>query len=244
MEFLLSPIDATRTHEVGFLISWHGRFTVLAWAVLLPVGILIARFTKILPSFDWPNKLDNKLWWYSHLFFQYTGSLVLLVGIVLIYIAETSGEWHWHRILGWITVALCVFQVFSGVVRGTKGGPTEPAADGSWRGDHYDMTLHRRIFEYFHKTCGYSALFISIGAVISGLWYANAPVWMWIVLPIWWSVLIAAFIILQRKGMAYDTYQAIWGPSDEHPGNRMKAIGWGVKRFPVIKSGKPLDEVE
>ena len=38
MEWLLAPIDGTRPHEVGILLSWHGRTMVLAWAFLIPGG--------------------------------------------------------------------------------------------------------------------------------------------------------------------------------------------------------------
>ena len=35
---------------------------------------------------------------------------------------------------------------------------------------------------------------------------------------------------LQRQGRCIDTYQAIWGPDPRHPGNRLKPVGWGVRR--------------
>ena len=53
---------------------------------------------------------------------------------------------------------------------------------------------------------------------------------MWLVLAVWWTLLIILFVALQRHGMSLDTYQAIWGNDERHPGNRMKPIGWGVKR--------------
>jgi hypothetical protein len=43
-------------------------------------------------------------------------------------------------------------------------------------------------------------------------------------------VLVAAFAVLQIRGRAVDTYQAIWGPDLDLPGNRMKPIGFGVRR--------------
>jgi hypothetical protein len=49
----------------------------------------------------------------------------------------------------------------------------------------------------------------------------------------WWLVLIAGFVWLQRQGRCIDTYQAIWGPDTAHPGNRIKPIGWGIKRYTV-----------
>ena len=215
---------------------------VFAWAVLIPLGILSARYLKILPIYDWPNKLDNQVWWYSHLVLQYTGAILVIIATAFIFLEETSGFWETHKILGWCSIGLLVIQVFSGLIRGSKGGPTEPAPDRSWRGDHYDMTLHRKIFEYYHKSFGYIAFLVACAAVISGLWASNAPVWMWIVIPIWWVVLATTFMTLQLKGLAHDTYQAIWGPGKEHPGNNMEPIGWGIKRLSV--SSKKLSPKE
>ena len=35
----------------------------LAWAVLAPCGILAARFLKLWPGQDWPDRLDHPGWW-------------------------------------------------------------------------------------------------------------------------------------------------------------------------------------
>jgi hypothetical protein len=92
------------------------------------------------------------------------------------------------------------------------------------------MTPRRLAFEYAHKTLGYLALLLGIAAIATGLWQANAPRWMALGLIGWWGCVIAAFIVLQRRGRAFDTYQAIWGPDLRHPGNRRKPIGWGIRR--------------
>jgi hypothetical protein len=53
---------------------------------------------------------------------------------------------------------------------------------------------------------------------------------MWIGLCAWWIAVLVAFASLQCRGFAVDTYQAIWGPGPEHPGNRRKPIGLGITR--------------
>lgn len=231
MEWLLAPIDGTRPHEVGILLSWHGRTMVLAWAFLIPGGVLMARFFKVMPGQDWPNHLDNRAWWHSHLVLQHVGAGLTAVGLALV-LLETRGAsnhmGHWAP--GYFVVFVCLLLVLAGWLRGSKGGPTETASDGSQAGDHYDMTPRRVAFEYVHKFGGYAAVLASIAAVFTGLWHANAPRWMWVLLGLWWLFLIASFVALQRQGRALDTYQAIWGTDDRHPGNRMKPIGWGIKR--------------
>ncbi|MEM7613627.1 MAG: cytochrome B, partial [Pseudomonadota bacterium] len=65
---------------------------------------------------------------------------------------------------------------------------------------------------------------------LTGLYQSNAPMWMFVSLLMWWSVLGLAFLTFQRRGMSIDTYAAIWGPDASHPGNRRRPIGVGVTR--------------
>jgi hypothetical protein len=230
LEWLLSPIDADRIHQVDFFISWHGRFMTLAWGFLTPIGIIIARYFKVLPSQNWPQELDNQAWWNCHRICQYSTCLFMAIAIGLIlYGADTLLEIGFHKWVGWAVVILTLLQVSSGIFRGSKGGPTEPAADGSLRGDHYDMSTHRVIFEYFHKLIGYLLILASSYCIITGMWIANAPNWMWIVICTWWLFLLGVFWYLQFKGKCLDTYQAIWGPDKDLPGNKRKPIGFGIK---------------
>ena len=225
LDWLAAPIDPSRAHEVGGLIAWHGRLMVLAWGVLLPLGILFARFGKIMPGQDWPRELDNQTWWRAHLGLQYGGGCALLAGLVVILFHDRAGS-TLHGLAGWCVIAVAWLQYLGGWLRGTKGGPT----DETLAGDHFDMTPRRRLFEYVHKSVGYAALLLSWTAILTGLWLANAPMWMWIGLCGWWALLAATFAVLQRRGLAVDTYQAIWGPDASLPGNRIKPIGIGVQR--------------
>jgi hypothetical protein len=229
IDWLLAPIDATRPHVIATSVAWHGRMMVLAWCVLLPVGILAARFFKITPPQDWPRQLDNKSWWYTHNSLQYAGAALALAAALFVE-RSTALLSSSHGVLGWIVVALTIAQVVGGLLRGSKGGPTAPAVDGSLAGDHYDMTLRRRVFERIHKSLGYLAVVLALAALTTGLWHANAPRWIWFVLAAWWLLLSALGMRWQRQGRAVDTYQAIWGPDPRHPGNRMTPIGWGVRR--------------
>ena len=81
-----------------------------------------------------------------------------------------------------------------------------------------------------HKSPGYAGLAVAAAAIVTGLWTANGPRWMWLALALWWACLVAAFAGLQRRGRALDTYQAIWGPDPRHPGNARRPIGWGIRR--------------
>lgn len=231
LEWLLASIDPSRPHDVGVYLSWHARLMVLAWAVLMPVGIVAARYFKILPNQDWPRVVDNRAWWTAHRICQYSAAALTVVAVVLVrLVPEQTWASGFHYIFGWTIVTLASLQVFGGLLRGSKGGPTDRAMDGSLGGDHYDMTPRRIAFEYVHKTVGYMTVVLSVVAISTGLWQANAPRWMAIGILMWWAVLLFVAIYLQRRGMCVDTYQALWGPDKTHPGNqRENSIGLGVR---------------
>lgn len=231
MDWLFVSIDPARSHEVSFAMAWHGRLMVLAWGVVFPIGILIARFMKITPKQDWPNQLDNQVWWHSHWILQSLGGVAVVVAFYLIWGSEGTSVAAWvHHIIGWSVIVFCGVQVLAGLMRGSKGGPTDKAPDGSMNGDHFDMTTRRLIFEYLHKLLGYFALLLAWGCTFLGLWLANSPVWMFLILIAWFSLLVLIFISLQQRGLALDTYQAIWGPDPSLPGNQRKPIGFGIMR--------------
>jgi hypothetical protein len=228
---LLLPLSGASEHTIAPWSYWHARCMVLAWGVLLPLGALVARFYKITPRQNWPHELDNKAWWHSHRVLQYSGVVVMSLGLAL---AWQQGQGataaaRWHAWGGWALCGVGWFQVLAAWVRGSKGGPTEPQL----RGDHYDMTHHRQVFEHLHKTLGWLALLAAMAVTVSGLLMADAPRWMLLLLALWWLALTLAFVRLQKQGRCIDTYQAIWGPSLKHPGNTQplaRLTGWGVRR--------------
>lgn len=231
IDLLMGPIDPSRMHELSFGLSWHGRLMVFAWGVLSPAAILMARYFKVMPGQNWPHELDNKSWWRGHWMGHTLVMLLSLVAIALILASSgNGGQASLHRLLGYTLLLLGSLQLLSGLLRGSKGGPTAPAEDGGLSGDHYDMTPHRLLFERVHKIVGYLAVLLMTTAILTGLWQANGPVWMWIVIIGYWICLVLLAIVLQLKGKAVDTYQAIWGPDLSHPGNRMPKQGWCMFR--------------
>lgn len=229
LDWLLAPIDAIRAHEVDSAVAWHARSMTLGWAVIAPLAVLAARYLKVPPWQDWPRSLDSQLWWRCHWIGLTAAALLTVFGMWPILGATTNGSLH--GALGKAVLALLAAQIALGLLRGSKGGPTAPGPDGSPRGDHYDMTPRRVIFERAHKGLGLVTLSLALAAVAMGLHLANAPRWMWLAIGIWWTALALVAFALQRRGWAVDTYQAIWGPDSSHPGNRRAPIGWGVRRI-------------
>jgi hypothetical protein len=214
--WLVAPIDASRPHELSEALAWHGRLMTIAWGVLVPLGVVMARYLKVTPRQDWPRQLDNRFWWRSHLGCQYSSGVLMLVGLLVVLSAARPGASWLHSLMGYAVLAFGAVQFVAGWLRGSKGGPTEP----EMRGDHYDMTPRRIAFERIHKTVGYLALLLSAATILTGLWTANAPHWMWLAIILWWSALFVVALRLQSLGRHISSYHAIWGPDPAHPGNR------------------------
>lgn len=212
---------------------WHARLMVVGWSILIPLGMLVARFFKIWPGQRWPEVLDNPAWWRLHVGLQSLGVAVMSLGVLLAFGrgAEASSLALWHHRAGWALLAVGWTQVAAGLLRGSKGGP----GAASLRGDHYDMTRRRLAFEYLHKSLGWAALPVVAGTTAVGLLMLDAPRWMALLIGGWWAALAGAFALLQASGRCLDTYQAIWGPAPEHPGNARRPIGWRVGRRPHVQ---------
>jgi len=88
------------------------------------------------------------------------------------------------------------------------------------------------VFEIAHKALGYLSLLLAFVAMLLGMWIANVPYWMWVGLVVWWTIAVIVYGRCQKRGMALDTYQAIWGTDPNLPGNCRKPIGPGIKRYP------------
>jgi len=223
------PLSGAVDHTIESRLAWHGRLMVLAWAVLLPLGALAARFFKVLPGQGWPEVLDNARWWHAHRLLQYAGVAVAVGGLAVAWRAAEAPWRSLHTLGGWLVMALAFAQVVGGGLRGTTGGPARAGAPPV-PGDHYDMTPRRVRFERVHKALGWTAILLSMGVIVLGLVQADAPRWMLVALAGWWAALAAAFVGLQRAGWCVDTYQAIWGPDPVHPGNRRRPVGPGIRR--------------
>ncbi len=231
--WLLSPLSGASEHIIAPHVFWHARLMVLAWGLCLPMGALFARYFKVTPSQDWPRVLDNKFWWHSHRALQYGGVIAMSGGLYLVWqsskpLAQLS-FWNiaWlHQLLGWSVTVLGWSQMLGGILRGSKGGPS----DHQMAGDHYDMSPKRVVFEHLHKSLGWLSIGLGMAVIMLGLLAADAPRWMLCALLVWWTGLLLAAIYFQQRGCCIDTYQAIWGTQTDMPGLKRPPIGWGVRR--------------
>ena len=236
--WLLAPISGADTHTISYEHQWHARFMTLSWGVIIPLGILIARYFKITRGQNWPLQLDNKFWWKTHLVLQIGGSVLSLWALNYVMDWGFGNERlavSLHEVIGWSLVLLSLSQMIGGAFRGTKGEipPNGLVLETTYSrpGDHYEMTRRRCLFEYLHKMGGYLALALACSNILIGLGISDAPRWMWLTIVGYWALLMAVSCILQRQGRCVDTYQAIYGPGPALPGNQRRPIGWGIRRY-------------
>ena len=261
LDWLMSPISGAAEHHISTATSLHGRLMVLAWGILVPVGIVLSRFYKVTPGQDWPRVLNNPFWFFTHRAVEYGAGALMLAAVVLI-VLDDPGRAPWrsfHAAAGWTLVILGLAQLLGSHLRGITGGPSHPVTGAplrmwkwrdveamggpsepfprnprlpaQWHGDHFNLTRQRAIFEYVHKVLGYLLLVFSVVTLVSGLLDADALNWMWITLALWWLGCTGVFVVLQRQGRCIDCYQAIWGLDENLPGNRATPIGWGIRRY-------------
>ncbi|RMF41560.1 MAG: hypothetical protein D6754_00750 [Alphaproteobacteria bacterium] len=213
-------------------INWdyHALLMFSIWIVLVPLCITIIRYGKPRPTeFGIRRKVSlwhPEWWWFNtHKFGLYFAVLLSLGGAAVALVVSKGFSGSMHSILGLTTILLGCLQVLSGMLRGTHGGkyynnadPNDPA---TWRGDHYDHTLRRRIFEAYHKTTGFFTLFCATGAVASGLMQFPFPALLWslFIIPF---VFLLVWVILEFLERRYDGYRAAHGYNMEAPYNKAR----------------------
>jgi len=226
----------TQTHipeevYLGFLgrtieIHWNYHAILMAgiWLFLVPLCITVIRYGKPKPTeFGVRTQVslwNREWWWFSiHKYGLYAAVLLSLCGLAVALVVSKGVSGSVHSILGLLTILMGCLQAISGMLRGTHGGkfyykalPDDPS---TWRGDHYDRTPRRRIFEAYHKTAGYFA----IGAVGSGLMQYPMPVLATTVLCLPF-VFLAVWVILEYQERRHDGYRAVHGFGLEHPYNK------------------------
>lgn len=202
----------------------HATLMLTAWGVLLPCGGIVARYFKVTPRQNYPAEVDNLFWFNTHRVVQYAGMAVATAGLALI-VSETGGRFDtWHGRCGLVVMLVGWLQIVSTWLRGHKGGPADTRADPAdpltWRGDHYDMTRRRLIFEAWHKRAGWAVLALAGVTVLLGVELVGAPSWLVGLAGGLQAAAVLGIVDGRLRGRWVDTYHAIWGPDPVHPGNR------------------------
>ncbi|KAK6912518.1 hypothetical protein RJ641_022119 [Dillenia turbinata] len=131
------------------VLTVHGFMMFLAWGILLPGGILAARYLK---------HVKGDGWYQIHVYLQYSGLAVVLLGL-LFAVAELRGfsAHSLHVKFGLAAIFLACAQPVNAYFR-----PKRPA-------NGEDVSSNRIIWENIHVITGRSAIVVGIAALVSGL---------------------------------------------------------------------------
>lgn len=211
--------------------GYHAVLMFVIWLVLVPLSIISIRYFKPKPTaygIRQKVRLSNIAWWwwfYVHKYILYTAIVLLLLAVAVAVVVSRGFSGSVHSLFGILAVVLGCLQVGSSWFRGTHGGryyhTADPNDPSTWHGDHFDMTLRRRIFEAFHKNVGYFACAFAVGAVTSGLVQFPMPVLTVVVLATVLAIVVLC-VMLEYQGRKYDTYRSVFGNNPDLPYNKAR----------------------
>ncbi|MFV2035397.1 MAG: hypothetical protein ACC631_09880 [Halocynthiibacter sp.] len=203
---------------------------VSIWIILVPLSIIAIRFFKPRPTergVEYKIRVGDLRWWWFHVhkFGLYLPIAMSLVGLTVTLVVSKGFSGSVHSVFGLLTILFGCLQVISSWMRGRHGGrfyaTADPDGPSTWHGDHFNMTRRRRLFETYHKTAGYFAMFTAVGAVASGLMQFPMPV-LAIGLLLAGLIIFILVVRLEHAGRRYDSYRAVFGYHPENPHNKAR----------------------
>ncbi|VFQ60710.1 unnamed protein product [Cuscuta campestris] len=183
---LLMRGSAEAEEDLRPVLAVHGFMMFLAWGILLPGGILAARYLK---------HLKGDGWFQIHVYLQYSGLAIVFLGF-LFAVAELRGFYFssLHVKFGLLAITLVIAQPANAYFRPKK--PSSPGEEGSSK---------RLLWEYVHVLTGRCAIIVGIAALITGMKHlgerygdedVRALVWA---LVAWFLVLALITIYLEYR---------------------------------------------
>ncbi|XP_047336442.1 cytochrome b561 and DOMON domain-containing protein At3g61750-like [Impatiens glandulifera] len=154
----------------------HGILGIVAWGILAPMGAISARYFKH----------KDPLWYYLHVTFQITTSIVGMMTVVagLTLYDSLHIIFPQHRIIGMLVLVLCVVQLVGGFARPTKYGKT------------------RKYWNWFHHWVGRIAIIFGNLNIVLGINHADdGTIWKVGYGFILW-VLLITIIVLEITSMS------------------------------------------
>ncbi|XP_077216540.1 DOMON domain-containing protein / dopamine beta-monooxygenase N-terminal domain-containing protein [Tasmannia lanceolata] len=146
---LLMRGSAEAEQDLRPVLAVHGFMMFVAWGILLPGGILAARYLK---------HVKGDGWYQLHVYLQYSGIAIVLLG-VLFAAAELRGFFisSTHVKFGVTAILLACMQPVNAYLR-----PKKPA-------NGEGISSSRVLWEYLHVIVGRCAIVVGIAALISGM---------------------------------------------------------------------------
>ncbi|GAA0157570.1 hypothetical protein LIER_38480 [Lithospermum erythrorhizon] len=131
------------------VLAVHGFMMFLSWGLLLPGGILSARYLK---------HVKGDKWFQLHVYLQYSGLAIIFLGF-LFAVAELQGFLFssLHVKFGYLAILLGVTQPVNAYFRPKKSASGE------------EMSSKRLLWEYTHIIVGRCSIIVGVAALITGM---------------------------------------------------------------------------
>ncbi|KAK1293632.1 hypothetical protein QJS10_CPB17g00225 [Acorus calamus] len=149
LRVLLMRGSAEAEQDLRPVLAVHGFMMFVAWGILLPGGILSARYLK---------HLKGDGWYQIHVYLQYSGISIVLLG-VLFAAAELRGFYigSVHVKFGMTAILLACAQPINAYFRPKK------------HVNGVEVSSERVLWEYLHVITGRCAILVGIAALFSGM---------------------------------------------------------------------------
>jgi len=172
-------------HQISLVLKMYTEFLIfLAWGVILPFGVLWARYAKPLP---------NAIWFQVHQFLQPIGYAIAIAAFIIAWLMVNGVYFQAlaHGVIGVILVALGLIQVLMGIFRPHKEENVEK------------QRPVRVLFELGHRWNGRAMLLLVIpqiflGIIAIGTW--GTPVIIFYAIYV--AVIILMVIVLEIRCVA------------------------------------------
>lgn len=157
--------------DAGFPAKrWHGLLSMMGWGVLLPMGMMVARYFR----------RQDPYWFYGHMAVQGVGFLVGIAAVVLGFRLDEDGlkNIFVHKAIGITILAMASLQVTAVLARPDK------------------MSKVRRFWNWYHHNIGRIAILLAMANVFLGLTIAkevSAYIVSYGVFVAVWVMAVAAF---------------------------------------------------
>lgn len=162
----------------------HGALMGLAWGVLIPLGVLVARF----------GRLSDPLWFRVHRALNSAGVLLGTLGFVISMLMVSAGRFlaAGHSFIGVAVTLLGLAQPIGAMCR--PHAPDKGAL----------ASKARRRWELSHKWGGRLAVVLGLVNPFIGLTYLTSTTSAgYIVYSLWVAFLVGAFAYLSARGLPY-----------------------------------------
>ncbi|XP_042404325.1 cytochrome b561 and DOMON domain-containing protein At3g07570-like [Zingiber officinale] len=152
---------------------WHGLLTILGWGLLMPVGIIMARYFK---HYD-------PIWFYSHISIQGVGFVLGLAGIIAGFSLDDNGVSNvdTHKAIGYCILVGGILQVMAFLIRPDKSSKI------------------RRYWNWYHHYVGRGAIVLAVANIFLGISIAHESGSWTVAYVICLIILVICNIVLEVK---------------------------------------------